>query len=59
MITRKVEYKVITKNGLMNGRAIIINPDSKEVYKSYNRFMKKLLKDKKITDIQISDVASD
>ena len=56
MIERIVKYKVITKNGLMDGKASFINPDSKEMNKLYNKFMKKILKDKKITNIQENDI---
>lgn len=56
MIERIVKYKVITEKGLMDGKATFVNPDSKEINKLYQKFMKKLLKDKKITNIQENDI---
>lgn len=56
MIERIVKYKVFTKNGLMDGKATFVNPYSKEMNKLYQKFMKKLLKDKKITNIQENDI---
>lgn len=56
MIELVITYIVINKNGLMNGKATFRDIENKDMYKLYNKFMKKLLKDKKITNIQENDI---
>ena len=56
MLERVITYIVITKKGLMNGKATFYDIENKEMYKFYNKFMKKILKDKKITNIQENDI---